>query len=80
MKILLQRVMYDMPTGEAIENEHKVAIPLEFLYKIPASNDKISYTLVLLIMHGGNYLDCGHCVSDFFIPTQEFGGTVMITI
>ena len=40
-------------------NEHKVAIPLEFLYKK-------SYTLVSLIIHDGDYLDCGHYVSDFF--------------
>ena len=33
LNILLQRGTYDMTTGEAIENEMKVVIPLEFLYK-----------------------------------------------
>ena len=80
LKILLQIVIYDIPTDEAIENEHKVAIPLEFLYKIPSINDNIPCTLVSLIMHDGDSLDCGHYVSDCFIPTQEFGSTVMITI
>ena len=49
LKILFQRGTYDMTTGEAIKNELKVAIPLEFLCKIPSSNDNISYTLVSLI-------------------------------
>ena len=61
-----------MTTGEAIKNELKVAIPLEFLYKIPSNNEKISYTLVPLINHDGDSLDCGHYVSDVFVVT---GGT-----
>ena len=55
-----------MTTGEAIKNELKVAIPLGFFYKTPSSNDKISYTLVSLINHDGNLLDCGYYVSDVF--------------
>ena len=55
-----------MTTGEAIKNELKVATPLEFLYKIPSSNDNISYTLVSLIRHDSHSLDCGNFVSDFF--------------
>ena len=66
MKILLQRETYDMNTGEAIKNELKFAIPLGFLYKKPSSNDKISYTLVSLIIHDGDSLDFGHYVSDVF--------------
>ena len=53
-----------MATGKAIKNEPKVAIPLGFLYKIYLSNDKISYTLLSLIYHDGESLDCGHYVSD----------------
>ena len=30
------------------------------VYKNPSSNEKISYTLVLLINHDGNYLECGN--------------------
>ena len=55
-----------MNTGEAIKNELKVAIPFVFLYKKPSSNERISYTLVSLINHDGNLLDCGHYVSDIF--------------
>ena len=46
LKIIFQKGKYDMTTGEAIKNEPKVDIFLEFLYKISSSNDKISYTLV----------------------------------
>ena len=53
-----------MTTGEATKNELEVYIPLEFLYKITSSNDKISYTLVSLINHDGDSLDCGYYVSD----------------
>ena len=35
LNIIFQRGTYDMTTGEAIKNELKVAIPLEFLYKKP---------------------------------------------
>ena len=55
-----------MTTGEAIKNELKVAIPLDFLHKIPLSNDNISYTLVSLINHDGDSLDCEYYVSDVF--------------
>ena len=48
------------------KNELKVAIPSEYLYKQPSSNYKISYTLVSLINHDGESLDCGHYVSDVF--------------
>ena len=44
--IIFQRGMYDMTTGEAIQNELKVAITLEFLHQKPSSNDNITYTLV----------------------------------
>ena len=57
-----------MNNGEAIQNEPQVAIPLEFLYKITSSNDKISYTLVSLINHDGDSLGRGQYVSDFFMP------------
>ena len=57
---------YDMTNGWAIKNEHMVSIPLEFLHKIPWINEKISYTLVSLIMHDGDSLDCAYSVSDFF--------------
>ena len=55
-----------MTNGLAIKNEHKVAIPFEFLFKIPSSKDKISYTLVSLIIHNGDSLDCEYYFSDFF--------------
>ena len=55
-----------MTTGEAINNEIKVAIPLGFLYQKPSSNDKVSYTLVSLINYYGESLDYGHYVSDVF--------------
>ena len=69
-----------MTTVESIKNELKVAISLEVFYKQPSSNDKISYTLVSLINHDGDSLDCGHRVSDVLMPTQEFGGTLMMII
>ena len=37
-----------------------------FLYKIPSSNNEISYNLVSLINHDGDSLNCGHYVSDIF--------------
>ena len=55
-----------MTTDQDLKNEHKVAIPLEFLYNIPLSNERISYTLVSLIMHDGDSLDRGHYVSYVF--------------
>ena len=42
LKIIFQRGTYNMTTGEAIKNEPKVAIHLEFLYNKPSSNEKIS--------------------------------------
>ena len=64
----------------ATKNELKVAVLSEYLFKQPSINEKISYTLVSLINHDGDSLDCGHYVSDIFIAAQEFGGTVMMTI
>ena len=55
-----------MTSGKALKNELKVAIPSEYLYKQPSSNEKMSYTLVSLINHDGDSLDCGHYVSDAF--------------
>ena len=52
-----------MTTGEAIKNELKAAITLEFLYKKTSSNEKISYTLVSLINHDGDSLDCRNYAS-----------------
>ena len=66
LKIIFQRGTHDMTTDEAIKNELKVAITLKRNYKIPSSNDKISYTLLSLINHDGDSLDCGHSVSDVF--------------
>ena len=53
LKILFQRGMYDMTTYVATKNELKVAIPYEYFYKQPSSNEKISYTIVSLINHDG---------------------------
>ena len=80
MKILFQRETYDMTTFEAIKNELRAAISLEFLYKQSSSNEKISYTLLSPINHGGDSFDCGHMSVMFLMQTQEFGGTVMMTI
>ena len=55
-----------MTSDEALKNELKVAIPSEYLYKQPSSNEKISYTLVSMINHDGDSLDCGHYVSNVF--------------
>ena len=41
LKIILQRGTYDVTNGQDIKKEHKVSIPLEFVYKIPSSNDNI---------------------------------------
>ena len=71
LKILFQRGTYGMTTGEAFKNELKVAITLKRNYKIPSSNDKISYTLLSLINHDGDSLVCGHYVSDFFNSSTE---------
>ena len=66
LKILFQRGTYYRTTYVAIKNDLKVAIPSEYLYKQPSSNYKISYTLVSLINHHGDSLDCSHYFSDFF--------------
>ena len=58
--------MYDTTTGKAIQIELRVAIHLEILHKKPPINDKISYTLVSLISHGSDSLDCVNCFSDVF--------------
>ena len=50
----------------ATKNELKVSIPPEYLFKQPSSNEKISYTLVSLISHDGDSLNCGNYVSDVF--------------
>ena len=36
------------------------------MFKQPSSNEKISYTLVSMINHDGDSMDCGHDVSDVF--------------
>ena len=66
MNILFQRGTYYITTFEAIKNELKVAITLEFVYKQPSSIEKISYTVVSLMNHDGDSLDCGHFFSDVF--------------
>ena len=48
------------------KNEVKVGIPSEYMSKLQSSNEKISYTLVSLINHDGDSLDCGNYFSDFF--------------
>ena len=55
-----------MTTFQAIKKEYKVAIPLEHLIKKILSNEEVSYTLVSLISHDGDSLDCGQYVSDVF--------------
>ena len=66
LKILFQIGTYDMTTFKAIQNELKVDIPLEFLYTQPSSNENISCTLVSLINHNGDLLDCGNSINDIF--------------
>ena len=41
------------------------------MFKQPSRNEKISYTLVSLVNHDGNSLDCGHYVSDVFDSSTE---------
>ena len=36
------------------------------MIKLQSSNEKISYTLVSLVNHYGDSLDCGHYISDVF--------------
>ena len=66
LKIIFQRGSYDSTTLVATKNEVKVAIPSEYMFKQPSSNEKISYTLVSLINYDGDSLDCGNYVSDVF--------------
>ena len=66
LKILFHWGSYDRTTLVATKNELKVAIPSEYFLKQPSNNYKISYTLVSLINHDGDSLDCGHYVSYFF--------------
>ena len=64
--IIFQRENYDRTTYVATKKYVKVAIPSEYLYKQPSSNERISYNLVSLINHDGDSLYCGHYVSDVF--------------
>ena len=66
LKILLQRVTYFTIEVRVIKNECKVEISSKYLIKKISSNEKISYTVVWLIMHDGNFLYFGHYVSDVF--------------
>ena len=58
LDIIFQRETYGMTNDQTIKNEHKVAIPKVFFYKIPSINDKISYTIAPMIIHDGDSLDC----------------------
>ena len=71
LKILFQRGSYDITTFVTTKNEVKVGIPSEYMIKLQSSNEKISYTLVSLVNHYGNSLDCGHYISDFFYSSTE---------
>ena len=66
LKILFQRGSYDITTFVSTKNEVKVCIPCEYMIKPQSSNEKISYTLISLVNHDGNSLDCGHYVSNIF--------------
>ena len=54
-----------MNYGQYIKNEYKFSILSEFLINIPSINEKISYTLVSLIMHDGDSFYFLHNLSDF---------------
>ena len=64
--ILLQRETYDISKYQVIQNECKVAMPSEDFINKPSINEKISYTLVSIIMHDGDSLDCVHYFRDVF--------------
>ena len=66
LKIIFQRGSYDITTNVTTKNEVKVSIPSEYMIKLQSSNENISYTLVSLVNHDGDSLDCGHYVSDVF--------------
>ena len=65
LKILFQRGTYDMTTVKAMKMKLKL-IFLKKKYKKTSSNKKISYTLVSMINHDGDSLDCKQYVSDGF--------------
>ena len=56
---------YYMTNYVATKNELKSAIPYEYLYKQPSSNEKISYTLVSMINHDGDSLETMFYVKHF---------------
>ena len=58
--------MLDMFDGQDINNERKMFIPSDFLINITSPKGNISYTIVSLIMHDGESLECGNYVSDVF--------------
>ena len=80
LKIIFQRGMYNMTTGEAIKNELKVAIPFSVLYKIHQ----------LMIRYHTPWCQWStmiatHWIVDIMsvillIPKQEFSVTMMMTI
>ena len=57
---------YDRTTFVTTKNEVKVCIPCKYMIKLQSSNEKISYTMVSLVNHDGDSLDCGNYVSDVF--------------
>ena len=71
LNILFQRGSYDSTTFVAKKNEVKVGVPYEYMFKQQWSNERISYTLVSLINHDGESLDCGHYFSDVFDSRTE---------
>ena len=66
LKILFQRGSYDNTNIVATKNVVKVAITSEYMFKQPSRNEKILYTLISLINHDVDSLDCGHYLSDVF--------------
>ena len=48
------------------KKECKFAIPSDFFIKIPSRKEKISYTIVSLIMHDGTSFGCGNYSSGLF--------------
>ena len=66
LKILFQRTRYDTTQKAGSKNDLKVCLPFEYMIKHQSSNEKISYTLVSIVNHDGDSLNCGHYVSDVF--------------
>ena len=64
LKIILQTGTFDMVDVWAINNEYNISIP--FLIKIPSWKKKITYTILSLIIHDSDSLECGHYTSDVF--------------